>query len=297
MSPKKATTIEEQIAKLDDRGMKIDDPEKAIHFLNHVNYYRIGSYTFPFEKTYPNKKNRTHDVKDGTKFSDVISLYFFDRELRSLILKYTSIFEVSFKTKVINIVSNYYKDDNAWYVDPKIVRKDYIKIFKKNVLNDKNFNSKKSILSFKLKHGICIRPYAWITLEHVTLGSVVKLYKNLINSDLKTLIANEFKIPQTDTFTNYLEAIVFYRNHCAHESVIFDLGLVTGINTGPKKLVLPMIRNKLSAFIAVIEFFLKIIDENKYTELVKERQTIFEKYTKIETLKPIIEKCTGFSIK
>ena len=50
---KKATTIDEQIAKLLSRGMVIDDVEKAKENLLDIGYFRLGFYWFPFEKTYP----------------------------------------------------------------------------------------------------------------------------------------------------------------------------------------------------------------------------------------------------
>ena len=52
---KRATTIEEQIILLKDRGMTIEDEEKAKEILLDIGYYRLGFYWFPFEKTYPQK--------------------------------------------------------------------------------------------------------------------------------------------------------------------------------------------------------------------------------------------------
>lgn len=52
-SSKTATTIQEQIETLRERGMSIDDEGKAIENLSDIGYYRLGFYWFPFEKTYP----------------------------------------------------------------------------------------------------------------------------------------------------------------------------------------------------------------------------------------------------
>lgn len=41
---KKATTIDEQIAKLLSRGMVIDDVEKAKENLLDIGYFRLGFY-------------------------------------------------------------------------------------------------------------------------------------------------------------------------------------------------------------------------------------------------------------
>lgn len=294
MSPKKATTIEEQIAKLKDRGMDIDDYDKAFKFLSHVNYYRIGSYTFPFEQTYPEKTKRTHFVRKGTKFSDIINLYYFDKDLRNFILKYISIIEVSFKTKVINIVSIKYEDDNAWYLNPKILSNDYIDRFQTTVLENTSFRRKKTIQNFKKNHGNRTPPYAWITIEHMTLGSVVEMYKNLLDSNLKLSIAKEYEVIDVVLFERYLDAIVCYRNECAHESAIYDLTIKDGFYKGPKRLVLPEDTNKIFAFIAVIKYFLSFIDDKRYTEFNKEVNVLINSFNYNKVLKPIIEKCTGF---
>lgn len=63
---KYATTIEQQIQKLMDRGLVITNAEKAKEVLLDIGYYRFGSYLFPFELTYPSKKDRTHKLKTHT---------------------------------------------------------------------------------------------------------------------------------------------------------------------------------------------------------------------------------------
>ena len=52
----KATIVEEQIALLESRGMKIEDKDKAKENLLDIGYYRLGFYWFPFEKTYPRNR-------------------------------------------------------------------------------------------------------------------------------------------------------------------------------------------------------------------------------------------------
>lgn len=53
---KKATTIDEQIAILRERGIIISNEEKAKENLLDIGYFRLGFYCFPFEKDYPQKK-------------------------------------------------------------------------------------------------------------------------------------------------------------------------------------------------------------------------------------------------
>ena len=69
---KKAFNIEEQITRLKQYGVVFDNEDKAKEILLDVGYYRMGFYSFPFEKSYPALENRTHDVKEGTTFKSMM---------------------------------------------------------------------------------------------------------------------------------------------------------------------------------------------------------------------------------
>ncbi len=58
---KPATTIDEQLSLLKSRGLTVIDEDKAREILTDIGYYRLGFYLFPFEKTYPTLRNRTHE--------------------------------------------------------------------------------------------------------------------------------------------------------------------------------------------------------------------------------------------
>lgn len=123
---KQATTIEQQIALLEDRGMNFIDKDKAREILSDKGYYRMGFYWFPFEKTYPKKNNRSHSFRTGTSFENVVSLYYFDRDLRSTIADYLYRIEINFRTKIIYTVSNFYSDNPLWFIDKNVIAEDFI---------------------------------------------------------------------------------------------------------------------------------------------------------------------------
>lgn len=70
---KPATTIDEQLGLLKTRGLAIQDEDKAREILLDIGYYRLGFYLFPFEKSYPQLRNRTHEYIDGATFEDAVS--------------------------------------------------------------------------------------------------------------------------------------------------------------------------------------------------------------------------------
>lgn len=123
---KLATNVDEQIAKLESRGMTIGDKNKAKECLLDIGYFRLGFYWFPFEESYPRKVNRTHDFKDGTCFDYAIQLYYFDYDLRNILLKYINRIEINFRTKLIYHASNRYKQYPFWYQDDKYVNNAFL---------------------------------------------------------------------------------------------------------------------------------------------------------------------------
>lgn len=120
---KRATTIDEQIAILRNRGLIIANEHKAKEHLLDIGYFRLGFYCFPFEKDYPQKVNRTHIYNEGTIFEDVVKLYYFDFDLRNLLMRYINRIEINFRTYLTYSVSNKYKDSPTWFADPAIMNK------------------------------------------------------------------------------------------------------------------------------------------------------------------------------
>lgn len=74
--------------------MHVTDEALALHYLGHLNYYRLGAYWLPFEKDH-----NSHQFQPGTKFDDALTLYIFDRELRLWLMDAIERVEVSLRTQ------------------------------------------------------------------------------------------------------------------------------------------------------------------------------------------------------
>lgn len=74
-------TYDEQVDLLISRGMQIDDRTRAIHYLSHLNYYRLAAYWLPFEQDHA-----THQFRSEANFDQVLKHYNFDRGLRLRVL-------------------------------------------------------------------------------------------------------------------------------------------------------------------------------------------------------------------
>lgn len=287
-----ASTLDEQIELLKSRGMIISDIEKAKEVLFDVGYYRLGFYWFPFEISYPQKDNRDHTFKAGTEFDNAVKLYYFDFNLRNLLLKALSRIEIAFRTKVIYLISNEHKDKPAWFADSDVVAASQVDYFRRKypALRIKNA---------VIKHHHEVYPQdeyspAWKVLEYLTLGEVVKLFKEINDDTLKDQIANEFGIRTLVTFENYLDTIKSIRNACAHGSVLYDLKPERSIRKGPAMMRGIGDNQNLNGIVRVVIYMLSQVSKKRSTELVNEIDDLLKKYSVNETMSRIFLEITEF---
>lgn len=274
---RKAITLDEQIALLRSRSMTIINEEKAKEILFDVGYFRMGFYWFPFEVTYPQKHHRTHEFTNGTDFDNAVKLYYFDFNLRNILLKPLSRIEIAFRTKVTYIVSNKYKNSPTWFVDSNIVNNSQLRSFDQKVY--RQILEKTPLIALHHRHHINdkLAP-AWKTLEFMTLGEVVHLYKSIKDEDLKLEISKTFGIKKLPTFENYLNVIKDLRNTCAHGNVLYDFTPEKSIRKGPAMMKGIGENQNLNGALRVVMYMLNQISENRAKELVEEIDTLINKY-------------------
>lgn len=285
-----ATNIEEQIKILESRGMIIADKEKAKECLLDIGYYRIGFYWFPFEKTYPRKNNRTHDFKENTYFEYAIRLYYFDFDLRNILLKYISRIEINFRTKLIYYASNRYKQDPFWYQNSDYVKKEFIDgdIMAKAL---KDASKEDVVLHDMKKHKRSISP-AWKTMEFFSFGTTIMLYNNLKEVPLKCEISRLYGISSPNEFFSYIDTIRKIRNYCAHSKVLFDKNLPEAISNGPLG-YLGNSKTQLFGAYQVLEYLLGKVSQNRANDLREEIRALFGNMPD-DIVKTIILENSGF---
>lgn len=272
--------------------MTISDESKAKEILFDVGYFRMGFYWFPFEQTYPGKHHRTHLFKEGTNFDDAVKLYYFDFNLRNILLKPLSRIEIAFRTKVAYIVSNHYKDSPTWFVDTAVVNRQQAVSFESKVY--RQIMDKVQVIALHHRHHINDKfAPAWKTLEFMTLGEMVRLFKSLKNEDLKLRIANNFGINKLVTFESYLELVKDLRNTCAHGNVLYDFTPERSIRKGPAMKKGIGENQNLNGALRVVLFMMKQISGNRYNDLIREIDALILKYSQFPAVKGILSSISG----
>lgn len=273
---KKATTIDEQIRTLKERNVIITDEEKAKEILLDIGYYRLGFYLFPFECSYPNLENRSHIMKEGTDFMNAVHPYYFDFDLRNILLRYIARIEVAFRTYLTYYVSNKYRNSPTWFIDTKVVEPNYLLEFNQKVYTE-DFKKHPVI---KHHHDTYINDRyapAWKTIELMSFGAVYKLYLALKNPQDQLEIAMHFGFRKVDAFKNFIRTIVHVRNKCAHGNAIFDMTLPFGVQSvGIGKIDLGE-ESSISTAIRVILHMLGKISVNRKLEMQQALSIIYKK--------------------
>lgn len=272
--------------------MEIPDIEKAKEVLLDVGYYRLGFYWFPFEKSCHSNQRRTHEFWKGSNFDDAVKLYYFDYALRNILQKYITRIEVNFRTYLVYAISNKYSTLPTWFVSSHVVERDYISSFDKEVYTDK-FKRNKFIAAHHRNHINDRYAPAWKTLEFMTLGSNIALYKSLLDLDDKKAIAKHYGLRDSNISENYLDVVRCVRNTCAHGGLLYDIALYPLIRRGPAN-VTGDARKQLYGALKVVGYLLKQVSVNRAADYEREIEDLINKYATTSALKSIFHHNSGF---
>ncbi len=201
---------------LESRGLFIGDRQQAEHILTHTSYYRLSAYMYPFLA--PPKEH--HIYKPDASFLQVIRLYKFDKELRSLIFNGIEKIEVSFRCALINAGCEDTRDpfwmtDFSNFIDP-------VKFQKTTALLKSEFTHSHEdyVKHFKAQYSDPFPP-AWMMSELAPLGSMTSVYVNLRNQKTKKKIAQSFGL-HIKPFESWMTIITLTRNACCHHARVWN---------------------------------------------------------------------------
>lgn len=215
MREKSFKTIEEQLVILQSRGLDIPDIEIAKEFLMRNNYYRISGYSLTL---------RNHDsFYPNASFQNIMDIYWFDHELRHLLLQYLECIEVSVKsvyayefTKV-NGAIGYLNVAN--FVDAT----QHAKIINKgNEQRDRRHQHEAYLKHFMddLQQDIPL----WAYVDLLTIADISFLY-SISKPMIKDAVAAHFGLKgnkASKILGDFMHSMTIIRNLCAHGSRLFN---------------------------------------------------------------------------
>ncbi|MBP3511321.1 MAG: Abi family protein [Prevotella sp.] len=211
-----AITTERQIDILKERGLLIDDVEKATEILGTVSYFRLAGYWRHLEAD-----RITHRFRDGSCFADIADLYSFDKQLRALLFTAIQTIEVSIRTKIIKHFAHEF--GAFWFMDGNYATNELrftanLAVIRKEVARSHD----DFITEHFRKYSEPDLPPVWKTLEVVSMGTLSKLYSNFSAATAKHAVARDFGLNHHKFLRSWLECLSVLRNCCAHHSRLLN---------------------------------------------------------------------------
>ena len=207
---KPALTLDQQLEKWQSRGLTIPDPAKALHYLEHIGYYRFSAYALPFQDPgHPDKHFRP-----GTTFEMVLSLYVFDRELRLLVMDVMERIEVAVRAHIVNEMSIRYGPH--WFMETTYFKSLPPRPLTKHHFDHDEFLDKIDeelgipkmaktpsaphnevfINHYYRKYGDPYLPPAWMVFEVLSMNRMSHVFANLADPADRNRIACHFGVDE-----------------------------------------------------------------------------------------------------
>lgn len=224
--------MDQQIKKLEARGLRIHNVEKAKMQLLRTSYYDlINGYKEMFLlKEEPN--HQEDQFIEGTTFEDIVELYQLDRRIRHTLLEALLDVEAVFYSSVAYSIAEAYGEKQIDYLKKenyKIGRKQWkSQRYERDNLLDK-INRKldkpevEPLIYYKKKYGN-IPP--WILVKDLSFGELVMLYK-LSRDQVKTdvirhIIGEDSTEEDKEFFLKCVELFNKFRNWAAHGGRMYN---------------------------------------------------------------------------
>lgn len=219
---KSALSVEEQLKRLADQGLIVDDLCLAAEILSTVSFYRFSGYLLPFKNNHTLQSRRSFE--NGTTFDRVWQLYQFDRELRLLVLDAIEKIEVAFRTSLVNVTST--QINPFWYADRNHHRNfNYFNSILKNVNAVIREKQEPFLRHYYENYDTPPYPPIWMMAETISFGQCTKLFTNIKTKAVKTQISAIFKQSPT-VMDSWMLSLSYIRNICAHHARLWNRWIV-----------------------------------------------------------------------
>lgn len=231
---KPALSFQKQIDLLKERGLEVDDENRAIRHLSNVSYYRMSAYMLPF-KVLNTDGSPTDSFIPGTTWDNIYDLYKFDRKLRLLIFDAIERIEVALRTQVTYQLSHKYGShwqNNASIFKPAITNPHTGKTY--DVFRDIQAHINEQLLTNHkvvfIKHYLATyddppTPPSWMAVELLYFSELSKICQHLRTRADRTDISKAFGIIDDSVFCSWLHTLNYVRNICAHHARLWNINL------------------------------------------------------------------------
>ncbi len=276
---------DQQIEKLKhEKNLLINDTAYAKEILRQMSYYSlIGGYKDIF------KNPTTNKYKDGTRFEDIVELYYFDEALRQLFLKYL----IKVENEIKSQLSYYFTEKNGERQTAYLNKANYnyrgrknqkdierlIKILEAHVTKPTTYHY---INHAQKKYG---NVPLWVLTNALTFGNISKMYM-LLPQDIQSKVSKNYPYINEKQMISILTILVKFRNVCAHGERLFTYRTIDSIPNLPLHIKLNIVKkgaqyiNGKNDLFSVVIALRYLLNNNWYKKFIKELKALIDKYFK-----------------
>ena len=197
------------------KGVSVNNKEDALYKIKTYSYYSIiNTYKDVF-------KNKNHEYKKNVSFDEIYALFEFDKNLRSIFLKYSLEIEMILKSLLAEALSSRYgikdyllKENFDDTVDETTITES-INVIEEEI--NKQNGKHEAVTHYIDEYGF-VPPF--VLTKILTLGELSRLYAMLKQSDRQSISKN-FKLSDK-VLKQIIVNMTMIRNICAHNDRLFS---------------------------------------------------------------------------
>ncbi len=218
--PKPFLTYEKQLDNLiHQKKLLVSNPSYAISKLHDIGYYSLID---GYKNLFYNPMTRTYD--NGTHFEDVVSLYEFDENLRSLTFQYICHIEQKLRSLISYTFCEKYSENQKAYLTP--ANYNYTKQTQQGINRLINMLTFEAIHNTEHAYVVYQRSTygnvpLWVIMNTLTIGQTSKMYSFLTTS-MQSKISTHYNCVSEKALSQYLKVLTHFRNICAHNERLFS---------------------------------------------------------------------------
>ncbi|MFJ4375935.1 Abi family protein [Pseudomonas japonica] len=242
---KPAIDVHEQLLLLKQRGLNVQNDERAKCFLEAVSFFRLTPYMRPFQRP----DDAEHGFRDNACLKDLTRLYDFDRRLRLLVMDALERVEVAIRACLSNHMASAH--GAHWYLERELfqtsfrhdellasIRGRQVKALKDHerecqridaantpAAHKQALKTQRARESYARHYALTYREPelmpAWAVMEEITLGDLSHLFKGLARDADRKAISRRVGLPGP-LLQSWLHTLTTIRNICAHHARLWN---------------------------------------------------------------------------
>ena len=201
------------------KQLNISDLSYAEGKLHDIGYYSLID---GYKDIFYNPMTRTY-VK-GTDFADIVALYEFDENLRSLVFKYICHIEQKIRSLISYSFCEAFSENQSAYLTSAN--------YNVSTKNSRDISKLISILTYEanqnIEHSYVVyqrNTYGnvplWVIMKTLTLGQTSKMYSFML-PNIKSKVSVHYGNITEKELIQYLKVLTVFRNVCAHNERLFS---------------------------------------------------------------------------